>query len=98
VSDEASLETLTSENTFVLVDFFADWCPACQKIAPDFSELAMNYNDEGTLTFARVDTEAAKDLAIAYNIESIPTFILFKNGAIVDSVQGADLNAVIDMV
>ena len=56
-----------------IVDFYADWCGPCKMVAPMLEELAGQY--EGKLLIYKVDTEAESDLAAAFGIRSIPTFL-----------------------
>ncbi len=70
----------------VLVDFWAPWCGPCRMIAPIVEEIATEY--EGRLKVAKVNVDEAGDLAGAIGIQSIPTLILVKDGAIVHSSIG----------
>ena len=63
----------------VLVDFWAGWCMPCRMVAPIIEELAKDY--EGVITVAKVDIDDESALATRYSIMSIPTVILFKDGA-----------------
>jgi thioredoxin 2 len=71
----------------VVVDFWAAWCGPCKMMAPAFSQLASQMSTQ--IRFAKVDTEQAQDISARFNIRSIPTMILFKNGKEVDRVSGA---------
>lgn len=71
----------------VLVDFWADWCGPCKMMAPVFTQVASQMAAQ--VRFAKVDTEQARDISARYNIRSIPTMILFKNGKEIDRVAGA---------
>ncbi len=62
----------------VLVDFWAEWCMPCRMLAPTIDKLATDY--AGKVKVGKVDTDAAREIAMKYRIESIPTVILFKNG------------------
>lgn len=66
--------------TYVVVDFYADWCPPCRTIAPVFSKLADDYSVSGQLAFAKVNVDNVKDVAKRYNITAMPTFVFFKDG------------------
>ncbi len=79
-------EVLQSDQP-VLVDFWADWCPPCKAIAPLIEELATEF--EGVASVGQVDVDANKSLAERYTIGSIPTLLFFRNGEIVDRIQGA---------
>ena len=71
----------------VLVDFYATWCGPCKQMAPVVDKLAGTYKDK--VKFYRVDVDANSSVAAKYNVNSIPTFIIFKNGKRVDSYTGA---------
>jgi thioredoxin 1 len=72
----------------VLVDFWATWCGPCQAIAPVIEKLAQDY--EGRVKVLKLDTDANQATAVRFNIRSIPTILLFKDGKPVDGVIGAD--------
>jgi len=70
----------------VLVDFFAQWCPPCQMQGPIVEELANEM--EGKVKVFKVDVDQAPQTSQKYNIMSIPTLILFKNGQVVKQMVG----------
>ncbi len=70
----------------VIVDFFATWCGPCSVVAPILDELDKKY--EGNVNFVKVDVDQNKELASAYNIISIPTIAIFRNGEIVAQEVG----------
>ena len=85
VSDaEFDREVLEAEIP-VLVDFWADWCAPCQRIAPILDELADEY--DGRVKFVKVDTEENFDVTSRYGIRSLPTLLIFKGGEQVDQVM-----------
>lgn len=70
----------------VLVDFWASWCGPCMMLAPVIEEIAEDYEDEVAVGKVNVDEEP--ELSAKYGIESIPTLLLFKNGAVVKKSVG----------
>lgn len=79
-------EVLESE-TPVLVDFWAPWCGPCRMVAPVLEEIAQEKGD--ALKIVKLNTDENQQTAIAYEVLSIPTLILFKNGQIAKKVIGA---------
>ena len=70
-----------SHNIPVLVDFWADWCGPCQMQMPMLKKLVDDYN--GKFALAKVNTDEQRELARTFNIRSLPTMHLYKNGKIV---------------
>ena len=84
--DNFSSEVLENDK-LVLVDFWAEWCGPCKQISPRLEELANKYSEN--LTVCKVNVDENRELAIEYNIRSIPALIIFKGGEMVDSLIGA---------
>ena len=70
----------------VLVDFFATWCVPCKMIAPVISEIAERY--EGKVKVGKVNVDDENELAMKYQISSIPTLVLFKDGKVANTKIG----------
>lgn len=71
----------------VIVDFFATWCGPCKVIAPMFAEWAQK---TPTVVVLKVDVDQGEDIAAKYEITAMPTFLVFKNGKVVETVVGGD--------
>jgi thioredoxin 2 len=78
VAQEDFQRTVLGATTPVLVDFYADWCAPCKMVAPLMDEIALQRM--GRMLVVKVDTDRAPDIAMRYEIRSIPTLILFQNG------------------
>jgi thioredoxin len=85
--DKAGFEKLvTTDNSFVLVDFWAEWCGPCRAFGPIYEKVSEKHSD---ITFAKVDTDAEQELSAAAGIRSIPTLMMFRDGILLYNQAGA---------
>ena len=70
----------------VLVDFYADWCGPCKMMSPIIDEIANEVNEN--VKVCKLNVDECQDIAIEYNVMSIPTLIIFKNGEVVNTLVG----------
>ncbi|KAG4275632.1 thioredoxin 1 [Fusarium proliferatum] len=103
ISSSSALDQLLASTTYVVVDFYADWCPPCRAIAPIFNSLATQHSLEGKLQFAKVNVDEVRQLAMTYGITAMPTFLFFKDGSQVEinshtAICGADRQALVAAV
>ena len=82
----ADFDEVTGRDGIVLVDFWASWCGPCLRFAPVYKAASETHSD---ITFAKVDTEENQDLAMKYDIRSIPTIWAIRDGVIVYAQPGA---------
>jgi len=73
----------------VMVDFFATWCGPCKMIAPAVEELSNEMGGKVKVLKMDIDEESASQVAMQYNIRSVPTLMFFKNGQVFDKIIGA---------
>jgi len=71
----------------VLVDFWAEWCGPCKMIAPLLDQVATEL--DGQAKVGKLNVDDARELAVKYNVRSIPLLLFFKNGEVKDQVVGA---------
>ena len=103
----ANVQTFTDSNfedsvskpgSFVLVDFWAEWCGPCKRLAPTIDALATEY--AGRVTIGKLNVDENPNTAVKFQIRGIPAVLLFKNGQVVESVIGLapkeDLKKAID--
>ena len=87
LTDETFIQEVIEANEPVLVDFYADWCGPCKMMSPIVAELAPHY--EGKVKFAKLDTDANPGVSSALQIQSIPTFMIFKGNTVYAMIPGA---------
>ena len=83
--NSSNFEKIISSETPTLVDFWAEWCGPCRVMHPIFTRMARKFKK---ITFARLNIDQNQEIATKFGIQSIPIFIMFKNGSPVDKVVG----------
>ncbi len=81
----ANLESTIRDNEIVLIDFWASWCGPCRMFGPIFEKVAAKHTD---IAFAKCDTENAPDVAAQFNVVSIPTLAIFRQGVLLFQQAG----------
>jgi thioredoxin 1 len=85
--DELTFARTLQEHPALVIDFWAEWCGPCRRVAPVVEELAQEF--AGKVSFAKCDTDHNQRLALQFGISAIPCLIFFSHGKMVDRVIGA---------
>lgn len=93
-SENYEQEVLKSEKT-VLIDFYADWCGPCRMMSPIIDQIAEDLGEQ--IKVGKINVDDNQDLAMEYNVMSIPTIIVIKNGEVKKTFVGVtDKNTIIE--
>jgi thioredoxin 1 len=87
VSDATFTSDVLQSDKLVLVDFWAEWCGPCRKVAPILEEIASELGDK--VEIVKLDIDANPSTTAEYSVMSVPTLTLFKGGQPVQSIVGA---------
>jgi thioredoxin 1 len=84
---DATFKEMIQNHSLVVVDCWAPWCGPCRMVAPVIEELARDY--AGKILFGKLNVDENREVSTQYEIMSIPTLLVFKNGKLVDTIIGA---------
>jgi len=85
--DEAHFQQFVTTNQFAVLDFWAEWCGPCRRIAPIMDDLSKEF--AGKVAFGKCNTDDNRHLAMQFNIDAIPAIMIFSHGQLVDRIIGA---------
>ncbi|KAG9243579.1 thioredoxin-like protein [Calycina marina] len=92
IGSSAELSKLLSMSAIVVTDFYADWCGPCKAISPTYESLAKKHSQPKRVTFTKVNVDNQQEISQRYGVRAMPTFIIFQNGSVIETIQGADPN------
>ncbi|PLN82684.1 DUF1000-domain-containing protein [Aspergillus taichungensis] len=90
ISSKEQFSSLLTSSKFVVADFHADWCGPCKAIAPAYDQLASQLSRPNRITFTKINVDEQQEIAKAYSVTAMPTFIVFERGRPVSTVRGAN--------
>jgi thioredoxin 1 len=94
--EDSTFKKFVREHPLVVVDCWAPWCGPCRIVSPIVDELARDY--AGKIAFGKLNTDDNPGVTTEYSIMSIPTLLVFKNGALVDRIIGARPRAALEQM
>ncbi|CAG5085406.1 Similar to Trx-2: Thioredoxin-2 (Drosophila yakuba), partial [Cotesia congregata] len=92
--DDLKKRLADAGSKLVVIDFHATWCGPCKMIGPKVEELAGEHTE---VVFVKVDVDECEDIATEYNVNSMPTFKFIKDGKVVDTLVGANVDKLDDL-
>ena len=80
ITSTEEFDNFLASNTYVMIDFYATWCPPCKQIAPFYDSLDKKHSIDGYLRLGKVNVEEVREISTRYGISAMPTFMFFKEG------------------
>ena len=80
ITSASEFDQFLADNTYVMIDFYATWCPPCKQIAPIYEALNKKHAIEGHFQMGKLDVEKVREISTRYTISAMPTFMFFKQG------------------
>jgi len=93
VKTVADFDKIIKENDRVIVDFFAEWCGPCKRIAPELEKFAES-KDFKDIKFIKVDVDESSELSEKHQVEAMPTFLFLFKSKEVSRIKGADVKGI----
>ncbi|KAK3996404.1 thioredoxin-like protein [Cladorrhinum sp. PSN332] len=90
IDSPAQWRQILTANAVVIADFHADWCGPCKMIAPHFEGLAGKYTKPNKIAFVKVNVDNQQAIAQQYGVRAMPTFLVFNNSSVINTIQGAN--------
>jgi thioredoxin 1 len=87
VSDIKKYDQFLQNNKIVFIDFYAEWCGPCKRIAPYIEDLTDIFDH---INFIKIDVDKMEELSNSFKIKAMPTFVIMKNGKEESRIEGAD--------
>ncbi|KAK3944363.1 thioredoxin-like protein [Diplogelasinospora grovesii] len=93
MAEPTSIETVeefdsfVAKHKYVVVDFWAEWCPPCKAMAPMFANLSKSHGREGQLAFAKIDVDKTPEVAKKYGITAMPSFLFLHDFGKADGID-----------
>ena len=97
ISNENFENEVKKSDKVVLVDFYADWCGPCRMMSPIVDEIASEATEN--VKVCKLNVDECQDIAIEYDVMSIPTLIIFKNGEVINKLVGLhDKESILNLI
>uniref|UniRef100_A0A8H7TNV9 Thioredoxin domain-containing protein n=1 Tax=Bionectria ochroleuca TaxID=29856 RepID=A0A8H7TNV9_BIOOC len=93
ISSAEQFNSLLKSSKIVVADFYADWCGPCKQIAPLYEQLAKSLSRPNAVTFVKINNDEQTEISKEYSVTALPTFLVFKNGKLEDTVKGRTPNS-----